>query len=64
MTQSSETSSQIGIPVYRGDREKIDESGIPWALKVKLGVHLDAYSDQKDAFEEVTRALMKEQNAA
>lgn len=44
------------IPVYRGDRKNIDESGIPWALKERVGIHLDAYSDQEDAFEEVARA--------
>lgn len=52
------------IPVYRGDKKKIEESGIPWALKERLGIHLNEYSDQEDAFKEVARALRKEQNAA
>lgn len=52
------------VPVYRGDKTEIEEDIIPWSLRGKVGVSLDAYSKREEAFEEVARWLKKEQNPA
>jgi pyruvate/2-oxoacid:ferredoxin oxidoreductase beta subunit len=52
------------VPLYRGNKSEIKEDVIPWSLKEKRGIHLDAYPKREDAFEEVARWLKKEQNPA
>lgn len=52
------------IPIYRGDKSKIDTDHIPWALKEREGINLDTYSDPEQAFKQVARWLKREQNPA